>query len=748
MLERARSVGSDPTGAPGQVATGGREGVALAALVPLLVLLLTGAVRSDWRSAATVDERTYLEMTLGVAASGLPRFGNGPVERFGYLQARWNLARDGALWGTLAPAYPYLAAPLLERGGVGLLVRANLALLALLAVGTFLLGRRLTGEPLAGTAAAYLTLAGTPVWSTALGVSPYTLAILCVVWAAWLALGARGGSGRRAAAAGLAAGALAGLGSAFHLLIFPMAVALVAALAWVAPRAGALAAAGAAPALTALAALNRLRFGSWNPVSDGPCAWRGCPPGDPQSLGAMAAFAAPLALWLLIAGGVTILAWRVAARGAAPGGRRTARPFVAPSLVVAVAAALALGLPALRAPLVRSGSMLWALLLDLGPVPLEVDYVLPAHGPGQLLDGWAVKALLQGSPFLVLALLSRARPPDPSLEPCPDRPAGRLPGADAESLGWRRLPSDPERLLVAAPVAGLLGALVLRANLEWDFALGHPFLHLRYLLPATPLLAVLAVAAVRRLPWDLWHLAAALASGALLRMALEGAADAALWRRLVLLRGSLLVAAAALAAVLAARRRAGRWRPVACWTFAGAVGLAAGVTLGVDYPASVAFRDRANGQVAAVAAATPGRLALIGYPVPLDAVLTLRAERDVEYADLGELEDWVEAGGVVRWWLDQERPVYALLPVPETPGPPESPWADLVFEPVEGPAYELADGAAGLLAVRRREAAGAAPLANGLANGGANEGADGETAGGAAGGAAGEAPAAGPEGPS
>ena len=70
-------------------------------MAPLLVVILAGAFRAPWSSVATVDERTYLEMAGGIQQTGLPLVDNGPVDRFPALQARWNLFRDGRLWGSM-----------------------------------------------------------------------------------------------------------------------------------------------------------------------------------------------------------------------------------------------------------------------------------------------------------------------------------------------------------------------------------------------------------------------------------------------------------------------------------------------------------------------------------------------------------------------------------------------------------------------------------------------------------------------
>ena len=81
-----------------------------------------------------------------------------------------------------------------------------------------------------------------------------------------------------------------------------------------------------------------------------------------------------------------------------------------------------------------------------------------------------------------------------------------------------------------------------------------------------------------------------------------------------------------------------------------------------------------------MAGATPERFALIGFDDQIDPALTLRAERDVEYLDLGELATVAEARQVILWWHRRGRPVFVIFPAGEAPG---SPWPDLILEPVQ-----------------------------------------------------------------
>jgi hypothetical protein len=142
-----------------------------------------------------------------------------------------------------------------------------------------------------------------------------------------------------------------------------------------------------------------------------------------------------------------------------------------------------------------------------------------------------------------------------------------------------------------------------------------------------------------------------------------------------------------IAVIFARRFGAPKWRGLATWVIAAACGLSTGITLGVDLTALARFRDRVDRVVDRTAIATPARFALIGYPDQLDAPLTLRVSRDVEYLDLLELKDWTDARDPILWWLAKHRPVFGVFP----PGTvPESPWSDLEFEEVD-PAIGLVE---------------------------------------------------------
>ena len=160
----------------------------------LLIALLIGiflccAYVIPWKSTTTMDERTYLEMTLGILRTGLPLVENGPIDQFPMLKTEWNLSRDGRLWGIYAPGYPYVMAPILAMFGTEGMVRANFFFMALMALGVFMLAREALGQAdLPAAATAWIATVSAPVWANAFGISSYTLAIATVPWAFWALL--------------------------------------------------------------------------------------------------------------------------------------------------------------------------------------------------------------------------------------------------------------------------------------------------------------------------------------------------------------------------------------------------------------------------------------------------------------------------------------------------------------------------------------------------------------------------------
>lgn len=637
-------------------------------LAALLSLVAVGSLRARWTSPQSVDNRTYLEMTVGVSRTGLPLTTNGPVARHRALQARWNNYADGRLWGALPPVFPYLAAPVFRVGGARAVVGANVLLLGALALLIARLARRITDDPRAGAAAAWLALGATPLATVSFDTSPYPVMLLGITACVDYAVAAlqRGGAARREA---LCAGLGAGLAVGAHPLGAPMLAAVIAALfvwpsrdegaaaSWLPARdriqRGAWATLGALCIVAPVSLLNLVRFGSLNPVSYGPCVWRSCAETglDQQGIGAMLRWAWPVLAWAA----ASLAGWRLSRR--ARGGALTVLTL---SLGVLAAPSM------LRDRAVAIVGLAWAFTVDVSRFTLGYSFWRPPDGLGAFFGPFAVRALLQCTPALLLATLA---------------------GAVASRAQVRR-----ELAVLGLACAALLASLALRANLPMAFALGYPFLALRYVTPALPLLACLAVVATRELPWRRAHLAvgAALAAGvALWLWQYDDDHDHA--RRWLLLRGTLASAGAAF--VLLARslapRASARWAQAAAGAATVTFALGFAVAVAVDLRESARNRDEGQRYMDALARRLPRRFALIGFAPELDPALGLRGARDVEYFDLYESIDWRPVREVTAHWLAEGRPVFVLTP-PARPYP----------SPMPGYRFEAVDAARGLYAVR------------------------------------------------
>ncbi|HEY3447827.1 MAG TPA: glycosyltransferase family 39 protein [Myxococcales bacterium] len=626
--------------------------LSLLLLAPLLLAI--GWLTLDARrvSATSVDARTVIEMTRGIADHGLPYLPNGPVKDFPELRVRWNVEQDGMLWGKNPPLFAYLAAPLLRVGGLPAASRLSAALLLALAAGAFLLARRLAGDPRVGVAAAWLSCLSTPLAAIALDFGPYVLVTALTTWTCWAALRA---VDERSWKWALAAGLLGGASCTAHVGVVPFLAGVVLVLlfwpeegqplappaSWAPRRASlklGLAALGAAAvALTPLAAMNFVRFGSPNPVSYGACSWRSCAETSlaQENVASMAAFAFPVAAWLFATALLLALGW----------GSRPRRLLAVLASVLLFAA-----WEPMRANALAFAQIALALAVDCSRLDMP-PFAHPADGLGTFFGPFAIRSALQETPVVLLAALA----------------PGALPGAS------RRV------AVLAVPAAALFASLCLRANLQLSYAVGYPFIHLRYVLPAMPALIVLALAAVRALPWRWWHVAAGAASAALLVVWLaQWPDDADFARRLVVLRGTLLAAVVAAGASWAPRRWSRAWLSgLAIGGVVAACAAGVAVNLAIDLPALRAARDREDSRVEAVAARTPQRFALLGWPPEIDSVLALRASRDIEYADMYESEQPLHSEHIrslLHHWTRDGRPIFALLPTHVVWG--ASPWPD------------------------------------------------------------------------
>jgi hypothetical protein len=639
-----------------------REAVALVLLAGLFAGAVALAMRAGFRAAPSVDSRTYIEMTRGFADHGLPYLDNGPSDVVPEMRARWNVHRGGHLWGIYPPLFPFVASFAFKVGGMKLVSRANMIVsLWLIGLGVFALARRLTRDTLAAVGAAYATLFGTLLGCLVMGIDSFGLVTALATWTGYFALRATDeGKARWAVAAGVAGAAA----TASHLLALPVLAGAVGALAlvrceaeaplsasvaarlpsvagWLPSRAS-IARAGAAVlaaglTLAPVALLNRVRFGSPSPATYGGCAWKACFEEHlaDMTLGKSIAYAIPVAVW---GAGLVVVAFSL---------RRSRWRTHA---TVLAGATLIAAWPALRS------HGLGLLASTLGYLVDNAAYAMaplwkPPDGLGNFLGPFAVKSMLQGSPFLALAF-----------------------------VGAWVLPDRPQRVVaVMLPPVALLALLALRGNLPLVHALGFPFLNLRYVAPAVPALTVVAVAVARHVRLGAVGWVALLATGVAACLYLYGGDDLPLPRRLLLLRVTLLVGLGAAVLAVLTRRRPRVGRSAAMLSgIAFALGVAASSV--VDDVAVWRLKVAQEDLLVRVERQVPARFALVGWPNQIDPVLSLRASRDVEYIDLYESHDWGNFRMMIDRWEASGRPVFTVFPVNT---PVHSPWPDVWWEPVD-----------------------------------------------------------------
>jgi hypothetical protein len=634
--------------------------------VALALAVLSLMPWAGWHSAPSVDARTQIEMIRGVADHGLPYTTNAFPSQFHELQARWNINQNNRLWGLYPPLLAYLAYPAFELGGLPAVSRMNLLVLIFFAGGMFLLSKSFLRDSLLAIAATYIAVLATPVASSSFDISSFILCEALIVWSLYVALKSFESARFRLHFA-FAAGVVGGLSVAAHLLMFPMVVGIIGAMAqpdddptrsrfrlplllplehWVPTARSVLRAAvmtlGLAITLLPIAILNHERFRSYNPISYGPCVWHSCAETgvDKQTIGVMLRFSVPTFVWM----GVTILsAWLARKR---------------PLALVAVASLAALTLmvaPQLRHNTWEITKIGWAYVVD--PSLLQIkQYVRPPDRIGLELGPWLIRSMLQTTPFLALAVM-----------------------VPTKTQRDRKL-----AVLLALPSFMLLLVCALRANEPPAYALGFSMIYLRYTVPAVGPLAVLAIASTRSLPWKRKHVAIIAAGSIVLIGLFDGGGDEALWRRLVLLYGTLLAGVGAVVAVwLTKTSNSERRREIALYFAASSIVLGIGGAVGVTVPAVWNMRNANDRRVDAIASHTPDRFALVGFSPQIDTPLALRASRDIEYFDLYEVDakdGWTNLRFMVDGWSDTGRPIFGVWPVGIDI---QSPWPDVVFEQID-----------------------------------------------------------------
>jgi hypothetical protein len=599
-----------------------------ALLVLFCAVLGVVAVTNDSHGTESIDIRTYVEMVRGVSLHGLPYLDNGPVERFSALQVPWNVFVNGRYWGVYAPAYAYFGAPFIHFGLRALGI-ATAALLVPMAVATFELAKRVFGgDEWSALAASVLAIAGTPVLAKALDLSSFPLATLFVVLGAYGAIRATDESKRW----GFVGGVCFAFAIASHMVATPLALGAIAGVALGDARAPGLlertalgsrwptstsianalsTTAGLTFGLAPVSLLNHLRFRSWNPISYGPTPWRGAGNLATMSVGGHLSYAVPvLAVVLPIALGLLLA-------GAAR------RPLVVRGALLAAAAIAFAAWPLARSRALEYVTCLRAYLVDVS----TIDELVPPHTRlpgvfGAIMGPWVVKSTLQASPFLALAALVR-----------PTR----------------------KMLVLGLPIIALYSYFAMRANIGLLQAIGFSWVHLRYTVPALPLFAVMAVGVVREErppPWIASDAACVLMTF-LLSTGEGDEREHAYSRHLVLLVLPLVLAASSVVLSLLRRRGlvAGR---VAGIVVALACGASVAAGLAHDWRSIRLGKIYCHWRLDDAAQLLPQRFALLGSGTATDNFLALRAERDVQYAQIEE----GDCAPVIEHWLAEDRPVY------------------------------------------------------------------------------------------
>ncbi|MEO7109829.1 MAG: hypothetical protein ABI183_05285 [Polyangiaceae bacterium] len=617
---------------------------------------------AKWHSAPSCDARTHIEMIRGVADHGLPYGENGPIGRFPEFRARWNIVKDGKLWGTYPPLFAYIAAPIFRMGGLPAVSRMNIVFLIVMAFAVFVLARRFLGDALLAAAAAWLVVCSTPVPATAMDMSPYIISESLIVFAMAFALASIDGSRSRISAC--FSGVLSGLAVSAHLLTFPMFAGLLIAVVlanandqagrlpfhvpeivepWIPTRASLVRAgvmlAGFVVALLPVAALNLVRFHSPNPISYGPCPWRSCAETgqDVQHLSDILLYALPTLAWV----GTAVVIFCALKKNS----------IRVPALLLCTI------FPMIAWKLLRTHAwqilvIAWGNVVDLSFVDMEIG-TMPDK-IGHLLGPWLIRSALQTTPFIALSFL----------------------------VPWCTLRERRRTLVLALPSLCLFISCALRANEPPAFAFGFPFVFLRYTVPATAPLLILALASVRDLRWRGTHVALTVVTSGVIAFELWSGKnfDGPLDRRIFLLYGTLLSAVVACVAVWLARKGHETPQKIAPFAIGLAMALGVGPTLGETLHAEIMLRNDNDARLDSVAAMVPDRFALVGFAGEIDTALALRATRDVQYIDLYETDQskgWATFRAMIDEWTRDGRPIFALWPAGTDP---PSPWTDVAFE--------------------------------------------------------------------
>jgi hypothetical protein len=543
------------------------------------------------------DGDTYMEMARSMRHGRLEVPNGLDVVASPELWLINTVERGAHLYPKYPPLYGVLAAlPFALFGIRGMYLLDALAFAATVP-GVYLLARRMLRPSHALTATLLLPFA-VPLVPYLLIELPHLLSLAFVVGAVVLwDRSRRAREGSRAAWLGLGSGLMLGLAVGVRLQNVVAVVPLLGVGFFHARRARRTFVGmglGLAPCLAAIGAINMQRFGTPNPFSYGPAI-----PEETAEYFLRPAFLGVTAVVV----GALLAARRMRATRSAT-----------------IAGALGLALLVALSPLrVVAGRM----AATTASVLLNASIAGAGWATPEYTHDWMDKALLPSAPFLVLGLVG--------VLACCARRAPPLPTA----LAWLVVSSllflsvrDPD------PRSG-------------HGAMGFFFLNPRYLVDIMPALYLLAWRQVRGLRMGRRAVGLGVVAGAALLVRLgTDVDDFSPYKIALLTDGSIALAALALLAYLARRSRFGA--PALAVAVALTHGYAVACTLGEDSLAYATLGSLFEGWGRRASAATPEKVALVGWGFAKDPVFYLRAEKtmvtiDAERDGAASLADTLDA---------------------------------------------------------------------------------------------------------
>ncbi|MEI8254431.1 MAG: DUF2339 domain-containing protein [Deltaproteobacteria bacterium] len=629
----------------------------LLGLVPLALILLGVMVWAPWHSNFDVDTMTHFEQVRSIADHGSIGFENGPIESSPELRTRWFVAAHGRAWGILPAVMPYLLAPAMRVGGFPGAIRMIWLIFGLGAVMVYALVARLTRRPWLGVAASYTLVLGTSLGFWATMIAPFVPAAcigIAAVYVASRALDARTSRGEFAMSSAAGAVSAAALGS--HLLwTFPWAglgavMTLTAGSLATRARRAAGYGLGSLPLLALMGWVNHQRFGTWNPVSYGPCNAHSCT--DPNNNQTALAFLGTIAPALPYAAAFALVLWL---------SRGSRRALTVASFVGACGALIPETPTRERLALLLRTT--YGYVFDVGNLNIQYGHAADG-GPGSFNNGWCVRSLLQCTPVIAAAALA---------------------GFGARSLPQRHRGTLQ---LLAAVCLGVLFGCTLRADTGGAYVYGFPFLNIRYIALLVPAALVLAAASMQGLPWRPWHAVVAIGVAGIGAWFLAGRphGDDDLLRRQLTHWGTVGLAVALFAVAAAwAHLRDGRGPRVVALFAALAVGCGGAITLGIDTVAARDYRGAQDSRTRELARCAPeARMILLGG-YAMDEALALHDRRDILIVNVGMgPRDGMHARQLVLDAMRPDRPAYLIEDDASGRWSSQFRWPGLTFQRIPG----------------------------------------------------------------